>query len=97
MPLSISEDEEVIHTIEVFLIIYHDLFCQRLWNNPMVIIDACMFLSYICYKLYFKGIVTIISWSAVDSDRIIIASLLGFHATALAVSVSKLGYRLGLW
>ena len=30
MPLSISEDEEVglIHIIEVFIIISHDIFCQ---------------------------------------------------------------------
>ena len=37
MPLSISEYEEVIHIIEAFLIIFHDLFCQRLWKNLIVI------------------------------------------------------------
>ena len=45
MPLSISEDEEVIHIIEVFLIIYHDLFCQRLWKNLIVKCVHIMFLK----------------------------------------------------
>ena len=44
MPLSISEDEEVIHIIEVFLIIYHDLFCQRLWKNLIV---KCVHKNYV--------------------------------------------------
>ena len=38
MPLSISEGEEVIHIIEVFLIIlFHYLFCQKLWKDLYVV------------------------------------------------------------
>ena len=44
IPLSISDGEEVIHLIEVFIILSHDLLCQRLWQNLMVI-----FLVYDCF------------------------------------------------